>query len=336
MARISFIIIFFSCISLWAYTPISESKKHALIQEFNYTPQILVKQEGKGGVCAGDTLIYETSYPQLGGNITIEARTYFPKKSGAPIVVQLPPMGGVNILDKGMANTFCKNNIAVILVATNLTGFDGNTAMPMSDHDEAFRRAVAAIKGALSYASLKGTVDVDKAGIFGVSLGGILGSVAFGVMDELSAATLIVNGGDIPYILAYSDQEEVSRLRNIRMKQDGYKTAEEYESALRQVLQLDPMHFASEINPEFVKQYLSNKDENVPTIKQKEYHEAIGSPQEVQFYNSGHVSTVISVLFGGSNRQKIAQWFNDRFKLPNPRTIEIPFASVPFEQELLY
>lgn len=319
MLRFSlFFLSLFACIELFAYTPISDTKQKLLLSEFDYTPKVKISQDATSG-CTGEDVVFTTTYPQKTSPLKIEARGYIPEDTSVPFVILLPPIGGVNMLDKAMAKTFCNNNIAALIITTNFTGFDGNTLMPIADHDEAFRRAVSAVKGAMVYASSRPEINTAKMGIFGVSLGGILGSLAFSVIKELSAANFIVNGGDIPYILAYSEQKEVKKLREIRMENDNIATAEDYEKILRDNLMFDPMHFALLVLPDTVKQFLSTNDTNVPTIKQNQYHEAIGSPKEVEYLTSGHVGTVINVLFPGGTRQKIADWFGSRFKLDNPR-----------------
>lgn len=310
--------LFVSTKNLFAYTPISEDRLKELLQEFNYTPSVEIIKLPKAD-CAPQELEYSTTYPQKDTPLNIKAKAFIPPGGHVPVVFMLPPIGGMNKLDQSMGETFCKQNIAAILITTSLTGLDSDTLVPVSDHDHTHRRIASAIKGGIIVAKSYSEINTEKIGLFGVSLGGILGSVAYGVIPEISAATFLVNGGDVPYILAYSDQGSIAKLRAARMAEQNLKTSEEYEAYLRENLILDPLHFSKLIDSDSTKLFLSKKDTSVPSVKQMEYYNAVGSPKETSFYSIGHMSTIASVLGVSTNRPKIAQWFLNRFALPNPR-----------------
>lgn len=315
---LSGLFLFFISLNLFAYTPISDDRLTELLEEFNYSPVVEIIKSPKVD-CKPQDLEYTTTYPQREAALNIKAKAFIPPGTQLPVVFMLPSLGGMNQLDQAMGETFCKHNIAAILITTGLTGLDTDSLVPVSDHDHTYRRAVAAIKGGLSVAHSLIDINTEKIGLFGISLGGILGSVAYGVIPEISAATFLVNGGDIPHILAYSDQSIVIKLRTARMAEQNLKTIEEYEDYLRKNLTLDPLHFAKLIEPSSTKLFLSRKDLSVPTVKQMEYYTAIGSPSETSFYSLSHINTIVSVLGVGTSKPKIAQWFLSRFALPNPR-----------------
>lgn len=304
--------------SAFSYTPISDDRLQELLAEFNYNPVVEVLKLPKTD-CKPQDLEYTTTYPQRETPLNIKAKAFIPAGSNLPIVFMLPSLGGMNQLDQAMGETFCKNNIAAILISTGLTGLDTDALVPVSDHDHTYRRAVAAIKGGIVIAGTMSAINIKKIGIMGISLGGILGSVAYGVMPEISAGTFLVNGGDVPHILAYSDQSIVIKLRTARMNEQNLQTFEEYEEYLRRNLNLDPLHFAKLIDTNSTKLFLSRKDLSVPTPKQLEFYEAVGSPSETSFYSLSHINTIVSVLGVGTSKPKIAQWFLGRFALPNPR-----------------
>ena len=324
--RLAFIFLILSSQLLLAYTPISDDRLKELLEGFNYTPAVQIMKLPKAG-CIAQDLEFTTTYPQREGSLSIRAKTFIPTLPNVPVVFMLPPMGGMNQLDQGMGEVFCRHNIAAIIITTNLTGLDSATLVPVSDHDHTHRRVASAIKGGIlvvhslnSELNSSGFgINTAKIGLFGASLGGILGSVAYGVIPQISAATFLVNGGDVPYILAHSDQKEIVKVRNARMQQQGLKSIEEYETYLQQNLDLDPLHFAKLIDRESTKLYLSKADKTVPSEKQMEYYKAIKTPVETSFYSLGHVPTIVSVMGINSNKTKIAQWFKMRFAKPNPR-----------------
>lgn len=305
---------------VFAYRPITEDKLQELIQSFQYTPTVRPIRTSQAS-CQAQDVEFTTTYPQRDSELTIKAKSFVPVNPAAkvPVIFMLPPLGGASSLDLLIGKTFCNNNLAAFIITTNLTGLNSDTLVPVTDHDHTHRRVAAALKGALIIAGSYPEINTEKAGIFGISLGAILGSVAYSVIPELSAATLFVNGGDVPHILAVSDQTPIVNLKKARMQEQGFTTTEQYEEFLNNNLEIDPLHFAGMINPDTVKMYLSNNDKSVPTVDQINYYNAIGKPKETKFSSLGHMETVLSVLAVGTGKQQIADWFNARFARRNPR-----------------
>lgn len=321
MYKISALVVVLLSLNSWAYRPISNERRQELLKQFVYTPQTNIIKISKATGCSAQDLVYTTTYPERETPYQINAKAYIPNQSNAPVVFMLPPLGGSNPLDTAMAQNLCRNNIAAILILNDFTGLSSNTLMPVEDHDHTVRRVASAIKGGLLVVRAFPEINTDKAGIFGASLGGILGSMAYGVLPEISAASFIVNGGDVPHILATSDQEPVIRVKRARMAEVGLKTDEEYEAYLDEHLSFDPLHFAPLIPPESIKLYLSKADHSVPSQDQMAFYNAVGSPHNVSFYSLSHAMTIFAVLGIGGEKQNISKWFLDRFSQANPRTV---------------
>ena len=320
MSKILFsILLIVATLSAQAYQPISDDRMYQLLKEFDYTPEVQVLNVIKP-TCELQDIQYTTTYPQLEGKLTINAKLVVPAIANAPLIIILPPLGGASTLDVSTAQTFCHNNMAAILITSNLTGLDQDELVPVTDHDHTVRRVASAVKGGMIVARDYPQINLKKVGIFGASLGGILGSVAYAVIPEISAGAFVVNGGDVPHILATSDQSPVVNLKKKRKAQMGISTDEQYEKYLNENMTMDPLHFAKLIRPEATKLFLSKNDQSVPTEDQMLFYNAIGVPAETKFYTSGHVATIISVLGLSDGKQKTAEWFLKRFALPNPRS----------------
>lgn len=304
-----------------AYTPISDDQLQELLKSFNYKPQVSVQREVTVG-CTPQDVEYTTTYPQRDSALKILAKSFIPNTTNAPVVFILPPLGGANRLDLAMGELFCKSNIAAFLIVTKLTGLDSDVLPPVEDHDHTHRRVVSAIKGGIEILGKMPQINIQKIGLFGTSLGGILGSVAYGVMPEISAGTFLVNGGDVPFIMAYSDQGSIVKVKNLRKQQMGFQNDQEYENYLKEHLKLDPLHFAKLIQPETLKMYLATADTSVPSAKQMEFFRAVGEPKETMFYNMDHIRTIAAVLALGNQKPKIVDWFAARFALENPRLVQ--------------
>ena len=143
--------------------------------------------------------------------------------------------------------------------------------------------------------------------------------MAYSVLPEISAATFLVNGADVPHILTNSDQGPVVKLKAERMREQGFTTSEQYEQYLNDNLEIDPLHFVRLIQPDTIKLYLSQKDKSVPSEDQMLYYNGLGKPAETKFYVIGHGETIFAVMGIGNGKQQISEWFLNRFALPNPR-----------------
>jgi hypothetical protein len=320
---LSLFIVLFLAAPTMAYRPITEGRLKELVESFQYVPTV-VPSITANATCNPSDIKYTTTYPERETELTIDAKAFVPAEvnTKVPLVVILPPIGGANKLDVLMGEVFCQNKIAAILITTNLTGLDSPTLVPVTDHDHTHRRVAAAIKGAIIIGGSYSQIETTKIGLFGVSLGGILGSVAYSVLPEISAATFVVNGGDVPHILANSDQGLVVKLKRLRMQEQGFTSPEQYENYLNQNIEIDPIHFAKMIQPETIKLYLATKDKSVPSVSQMAYYEALGKPENTKFYAYGHAETIFGVMAMGPEKQNIADWFKSRFAIKNPRLEE--------------
>ena len=311
----------------WARDPISDEKLTQIVDQFQYITIYNIKDNntnsGSWDTCWYYTTNLETDYPGATGNYEIKTKFYIPNRDDlgtdqVPFVILLPPMGGANFLDESMAETLCSRNIAAMIITNDFTGVQNGDVPPVEDHDMAFHRTVAGVKAAMAFAKDDPNVNGDKVGLFGVSLGGILGSFAMSTQLDISAGYFVVAGGDVPHILAYSDNEQVARIRVERMKLEGFTTKDEYEDYLRVNMSLDPFDLSRSVPSETISMVLSRNDTTVPTEDQLLLHTGYGQPK-VQYTNSGHVDAVIETLLWGDSRRKIADFFKERFKLENPR-----------------
>lgn len=102
------------------------------------------------------------------------------------------------------------------------------------------------------------------------------------------------------------------------MREENLQTVEEYEDYLRQYVTLDPIDISLTMAPETLNMVISNRDATVPSANQMALHKAFGEPETI-YSNDNHTMTIISFLFPNSGRLKVANFFEDRFELENPR-----------------
>lgn len=152
-------------------------------------------------------------------------------------------------------------------------------------------------------------MDAHKIAAIGSSLGGIRTTLLLGVDPRPRAAMIYVAGGDIPYILANTDQELLVNYRNHRMRTDGISSLKEYEQRVRAHMEVDPLALAPYIKSDRLQMVISQNDLTVPTSKQFELWSALGRPK-AEIVSAGHVGSVITSYF---HRKKILQFFQKRW-----------------------
>lgn len=321
-------LIFVTCFS-WAREPLTDQEVATIINQFQYEVTYSeVSNSSREGwnSCWTYRKELEVVVPTTSEPMLLTLTMYVPNRNNlgedtVPAVIMLPPTGGKNFLDKKMANTFCDQDISAIILENdfaNIVYQADHELLPPEDHELSYHRAVAGIKTAMALIDEDAHLDFSRMGLFGVSLGGIIGSFAMATQPDLAAGYFVVAGGDVPAILTESRQDEVSRIRRKRMNEQGFTTTAEYENFLRTHITLDPIDLASTMLPETIYMVIARRDANVPTQYQEALHLAFGEP-EADYSNSGHVDAVLDTLFFAGDRRRVARFFTERFELPNPR-----------------
>lgn len=290
-------------------------------EEFNYTPQVEIKNLADRRGCKGGKLEYTTTLNQTGETYSVKAKIYMPDKPSEQkrsVIFMLPTIKGgkklAGLVDRFTAFSFCRQNFIAVLLENDFTGLSTGSPLGISESDLSIRRVVAALKGGIQIASSNLNADQSNVGLFGASLGGILGSTAYGLMDEIKAGTFLVAGGDLPHILTHSEQKPIIKVKEEVMRQKGFSTEAEYEAYLNESLRFDPLDFAEHIERDEVKLYLSLNDRSVPTLDQMKLYEELNRPIETNFVSrSGHAVTIFRVLVFSRQKTEIGKWFKARF-----------------------
>ncbi len=293
-------------------------------EQFNYTPEVTVQNiEGKSR-CRGGRLSYTTTLNQSNEPYQVHAKIYIPEQDSSvenekrQIVFVLPTIKGgqrlAGLVDRYTAYSFCNRKFISVLIENDFTGLSSGAPLAISENELSIRRVVATLKGGVQVGIRNLNVDPNKVALFGASLGGILGTTAYGLMDEITAGSFIVAGGDLPHILTNSDQKPIIGLKEQAMAQYNLETEQQYQEFLKEYLKFDPLTFANFIDTEDIKLYLSKKDKAVPTVDQLKLYNELGQPETRFYHSTGHAFTIFRVLVFSRQKKHMAQWFNDRFE----------------------
>jgi dienelactone hydrolase len=227
-------------------------------------------------------------------NNTVWCRYYppvAPPGKRVPAALVLHHLGGDFGVEATIAEFLARSGIAAMEVEYPYYGprrpkdrRDVPKGLIQADADGAIasmRQAVADIRRAADWLAARPEVDPARLGCVGVSLGGILGSLAAGVDPRLRLNTLVIAGADLPTIL-FHESDETERARAI-LKEKGV-TQEALAAALRPI---EPLRFAGRIYTPGLLMLNAKRDEIVPREATDALWQAAGHPAIV-WYECGH------------------------------------------------
>lgn len=226
------------------------------------------------------------------------------KQGQHPLIIILPPIGGVNTVDKSIASYMANrgHNVLIALTPEDIA----DVKRPVDDIDGFLIRTTVSVRHLIDFALERPKVDASRIGGFGASLGGIRLLTLIGVDERISASVVYVGAGNIPEILANSEQDIIKNYREHKMKELNLRDREEYLDLMRANSTVEPLHNVHNFEADNVYMKISNKDTSVPTVNQWETQNAIGT-QNYRETDRGHVQAIVAALFERSRIYKFYQ-----------------------------
>jgi hypothetical protein len=216
------------------------------------------------------------------------------KPGNNPLILIVPPLGGMTRVDKDLAIFFANKGINSLIAINPENIADVNR--PIEDIDGFLIRTTVAMRLLLDFAEDQKYIDTTQIGAFGASLGGIRLLSLIGVDDRIDASVVYVGAGNMPEVLANSQQPVIKNYRQHKMDKLKFGTDQEYLDALKATVTVDPLDNISYFSPDNVFLKISNKDTHVPTANQWETQKAINTPH-FKSTNNGHVRSVVDAMF---------------------------------------
>lgn len=228
-------------------------------------------------------------------NNVVPAEFYLPKTATGKVraAIVLDIMAGNAVLARAMARGLAEGGVAAMYVPMAYYGQRRPKEDPhfrIFDKDpvravDAIRQTVMDIRRAKSILESQPNIDPKHISITGISLGGIMTSLAAGVDGTFDRVVPILAGGDIASLVFSTP--ETRRLRAELIKKGI--TPEQLEKALACI---EPLNFASRIDPSRCLMINAARDEVIPKLATDLLAKAIGSP-ELLWAPAGHYSAVI-------------------------------------------
>lgn len=267
MRLITFAMTLSLCVSAQAQQLFNLERQAQALDKIN---KIVVSSDVKRQMDSSDTVITTNCSsrnesimaidPNSQQSMRVQLLTYTSSSSLKTIIV-LPPTGGVNKLDYKYAEELCKNGMnAIILLAWQ--GDDIKEVDP-GMHDRNALRAIVSIRSLINSIDQK-----QKLGIFGTSVGGILGALVIGLEPRLETGLFLVAGAGMSKIMVTSDEKTLTGLRDLRMKHYNLKSEGDYWELLDKNVFIDPLDFVNYSGTKKVSFIVSDYDTTVSTESQ--------------------------------------------------------------------
>lgn len=262
-------------------------------QTFTYTLQLLRKEE--------DFDVYRLSYPSPADtpwpeNNVVPAEYYLPTgakpDAKVPAAVVLDILDGGAILPRVLARAAAIRGVAALYVPMPCY----NARRPKDDAHlkylaedpsrtaNGFIQTVMDVRRAKAILATRPEVDAEQLGITGISLGGIMTALCAGVDGEFARVVPILAGGQIASI-TFSTRET----RQIRAMMEAHGM--DQRDAEKFFAPVEPINFASRIDPKRCLMINASKDEVIPKSTTEALRAAIGDP-EIVWVHAGHYTAI--------------------------------------------
>jgi hypothetical protein len=210
--------------------------------------------------------------------------------SPRPLVLLTPPTEAA-FAGRYLAARFARRGIHGAVVVPEKPFLEPHLAP--ADVEARLRDAVVAARTALRALEELPGIEASQVHYLGVSAGAIFGGVLLAVEPAIGRAVLILTGGDLPRIVAESEESSVKRYR-AAWKARGVD-AEPLRRELARDVRTDPLRLARFVEPRRVLLFLGASDTVVPVVTGLELRAALGDP-ETYLLGGNHDSA--SVCFG--------------------------------------
>ena len=222
-------------------------------------------------------------------NNTVHAEYFRPRRPGKrPSVVVLHILGADFALSRYMAARLADRGVAALFVKLPYYGERrpaGDKRFLSGDVERSIgsmRQGVLDVRRAAAWLADRPEVDAAHVGVTGISLGGIMSSLAASVDPAINRAALLLAGGELHEILWGMPEGAKYRalwIASGRTKDDLKALVEPY----------DPITYAARLKGKRVMMMAGNVDEVVPPSSARALWRAAGEPP-ITWFDCGHYS----------------------------------------------
>ncbi len=223
-------------------------------------------------------------------NNTVHAEYFRPTSGGKhPAVIVLHILGADFALSRYLAARLADRGVAALFVKLpyygERRGNDPQKRFLSADLDRsvtAMGQGVSDVRRAAAWLASRGEVDKDKLGVTGISLGGIVSSIAASVDPTLNRAALLLAGGGLGEVLW--EMPEAEKYRALWIAAGKTKA-----DLIVLTKPFDPLTYAAGLRGKRILMMAGTVDEVIPPSAAKALWEAAGKPP-IRWMECGHYS----------------------------------------------
>ncbi len=224
----------------------------------------------------------------------------------SPVIMVLPIFGGSNYFANTFAEYFADNGYSAIIVhrQKKYKTFDDLDKM-----DKILRQIVFDHKQALDWVGMQSDLDSESIGVFGISMGSIKAALISSLDKRIKTSVMCLVGGNLPEIIATSDEKGVVRRREEYMKKHDI-SVEEFHDRLQSKITCDPINYAEYMDAENSLMVLGWFDSAVPYKNGNGLWEKMGKPEKITML-TGHYTAILGLPY---IKMKSLDFFNRKLK----------------------
>lgn len=300
MPSVSLLFVIFSLVG--CSSSVQTQEKPTLVSPFQYDRGIPLEQTIQVIESTKTVKRYRVEFQ--GMKERVEANFIVPVlENGKPPVILLLHGYGGNKEQMGLfANAIVGLGYATFALDAPLHGKRAKPGRDIFDSNldvlrDNFIEAVVDYRRAIDYLKTRFDVDSSRILVMGVSMGGFMASQLAGADTRVSAAVLLITGGDIVSLIKESKLPRTSVLR---------KSLEEMgeDNARKKFHDFDPATWVAKISPRPVLIVSGTRDEIIPQVSTDALINSAKEPKTVFLENMGHTLNPESLL-------KIYNWLRE-------------------------
>lgn len=228
-------------------------------------------------------------------NPSIPTQFYQPVAAGPwPAVVILPITRG-DYPTKAVAAYLADHGMASLLFLSRST-FTGTAEKDFNTLAAQFHDYVVEIRQALDWLVQQPSIDADRIGLLGMSLGAVVGSLTAGVDPRIRSEVLLLGGGDLPGIIFSTRERSFVKMRRRLMNERRVSPEALKQDAEKTLATVEPLNYAYRLPPSNILMINAYFDQAIPRPFTFALWEKIGKPHLV-FVPTGHYTAVLFLWY---------------------------------------
>ncbi|MBI3610228.1 MAG: dienelactone hydrolase family protein [Nitrospirae bacterium] len=180
-----------------------------------------------------------------------------------------------------------------------------NSEDALTEFEALLKEDVMDVLEGIDWLGAQPSVENERIGIVGISMGAVIGSVVTGVDSRIRAGVFILGGGDLAGILFSSKEPSIVSIRKRIEEEEDLTRKDLLAETARRLRNVDPLTYAARLDPGRILMINAYFDQVIKRRYGKALWEAAGEPPMVML-PTGHYSA--ATFFDYAQRRMLAHF----------------------------